>query len=288
MADTVNEIYAQQYGENIMALAQQKASKLMKHVYLKQNVRGKHFFQDQIGEWSMSKKVGRNPNTPSSDPNLARRMAIMENYHDAVMLDRADELKIISDPKSMYTQSGGFAIGRQMDDVIIDALGGDAKTGETGSTTTSLPASQIIVNGSTGLTFAKVKQASRILNENDVEQENRVFVVSPRGIDDLLSVTEATSSDYATLNAIMSGSFDGKTWMGFEWVMSTRLDVASSIRQNFAFHKNGVCAGLPVGPTIRTDERADKSYSWQVYYALDIGATRLEEERVVRVDTYES
>lgn len=288
MADTNNVIYGQQYSENIMQLAQQSASVLWDCVYQKTNVKGKHFFQDQIGEWSMSPKTGRNPQTPSSDPALARRMAIMLDYHDNVLLDRADDLKIISDPKSSYTIAAGKSIGRQIDDRIISALGGDAKTGETGSTTTSLPAAQKIANGSSGLTFAKVRQASRILNDNNVEQEDRVFVTSPQGIEDLLGVTEATSADYNTLRAIMDGNFHGKTWMGFEWKMSTRLDVASNIRECFAFHKYGVCAGLPSAPYVRTDERSDLSYSWQVYYELNIGTTRLEEERVVQVDIDES
>lgn len=287
--DTNNVIYAQDYSENIMQLAQQDMSKLWSAVYQKTNVRGKHFFQDQIGEWNMSPKAGRNPQTPSSDPNLARRMAIMLDYHDNVLLDRSDELKVISDPRSAYTIAAGKAIGRQIDDIIIDALGGDAKTGETGSTTTALPSDQIILNGGTGLTFDKVRQSQRILNDNDVEQEDRFFVTSPQGIEDLMGEDKATSSDYNTLKAIQSGQFAGNSWMGFQWIMSTRLDVdGSNIRDCFAFHKYGVCAGLPQGPFVRTDERADLSYSWQVYYELNIGATRLEEDRVVKVEIDES
>ena len=38
------------------------------------------------------------------------------------------------------------------------------------------------------------------------------------------------------------------------------------------------------GDIVRTDERRDLSYSWQVYYELNIGAVRLEEARVVKVD----
>jgi hypothetical protein len=34
-------------------------------------------------------------------------------------------------------------------------------------------------------------------------------------------------------------------------------------------------------PMVRTDERSDLSYSWQVYYELNIGSVRLEEARVV-------
>jgi hypothetical protein len=68
MADTQNAIYAQAYGQNIMQLAQQKYSKLMPCVYMKPNVQGKNFFQDQIGKWSMAVKAGRNVQTPNNDP----------------------------------------------------------------------------------------------------------------------------------------------------------------------------------------------------------------------------
>ena len=70
MADTQNAVYAQSYGQNIMQLAQQKYSKLVNTVYMKPNVRGKTFFQDQIGQWEMSVKGGRNVQTPNNDPNL--------------------------------------------------------------------------------------------------------------------------------------------------------------------------------------------------------------------------
>ncbi len=33
----------------------------------------------------------------------------------------------------------------------------------------------------------------------------------------------------------------------------------------------------------RIDERADKSYSTQVYYCATFGATRMEEEKVVQI-----
>jgi hypothetical protein len=36
---------------------------------------------------------------------------------------------------------------------------------------------------------------------------------------------------------------------------------------------------------VRTDERTDLSYSWQLYYEVDLGAVRLEEEKVVKIYT---
>lgn len=284
MADTQNEIYAQAYARNIMQLAQQKYSKLISTVYLKPNVTGKTFYQDQIGEWAMENKAGRNANTPNNDPNLARRMGTMIDYHDNRMLDRGDELRTISDPKSAYTIAAASSLGRKMDDVIIAALTGNASSGETGSTTVTL--GNIVTVSTTGLTFLKVRLAKKALDEADVEMDDRFFVTSPEGLENLLAVEQATSADYAAVKALIRGDID--TWMGFKWITSTRLSVTNNTRSSIAFQRYGLCAALASQPFVRTDQRADKSYSWQIYYELNMGAVRLEEDRVVRVDHVET
>ena len=135
MADTITNIYAQAYSTNIMQLAQQKYSKLMNCVYVRPNVKGKTFFQDQIGQWQMSLKAGRNSATPNNDPVLGRRMGTMLDFNDNRLLDRTDELKIISDPKSAYTVAAAQSLGRQIDDTIIQyGLLGNSSSGETGGT----------------------------------------------------------------------------------------------------------------------------------------------------------
>jgi hypothetical protein len=68
--------------------------------------------------------------------------------------------------------------------------------------------------------------------------------------------------------------------MGFKWIMSTRCDATN---QAIALQKYGICLAMADAPLVRTDERSDLSYSWQVYYELNIGAVRLEENRVVLV-----
>jgi len=286
MADTQATIYAQAYSRNIMQLAQQKYAMLMNSVYMKPNVNGKTFYQDQIGQWSMQTKAGRNVSTPNNDPNLARRMATMIDYHDNRLLDRGDELRVISDPRSAYTIAAAQALGRQIDDVIIAAATGTAYSGETGSTSVTLGSGQIVAATTTGLTLAKVTEAKKILDKADVDQEERYFIYSPDALEDLLNVEQATSSDYNTVKALVRGEIN--TWMGFTWIMSNRLsEVASGTRSCIAFQKYGICAAMAAQPLVRTDERSDLSYSWQVYYELNIGAVRLEEERVVRVDINE-
>src|SRR3990167_2520044 len=291
MADTQANVFAQAYAQNIMQLAQSKYSKLMPIVYMKPNVKAKVFFQDQIGKWSMSTKGGRNVQTPNNDPNLARRMGTMVDYHDNRMVDRGDELRMISDPRSAYTIAAAQSLGRQIDTVIANQILATSKSGETGSTSnplgTTAIASHVNPTGTTTegtaatLTFARVRAVKRVFDMEDVEAEDRFFVVSPQGMDALLNTTQATSSDYVTIKALVRGDID--TWMGFKWIVSTNLSSSGTVTSAFAMQRYGLCLAMGAEPMVRTDERQDLSYSWQVYYELNIGAVRLEEARVCEV-----
>jgi hypothetical protein len=277
--DTQANIYAQAYGQNIMQLAQQKYSKLINTVYIRPNVRGKTFFQDQIGQWSMSLKAGRNSSTPNNDPNLQRRMGTMLDFNDARLLDRTDELKVISDPRSAYTIAAAQSLGRQIDDVIIqNGLLGNALSGETGSV--SVTNSNLVNASSASMTLARIIAVKQTLDLNDVEMEDRYFVIRPDALDNLLNTTAATSSDYNSVKALIRGEIN--TWMGFNWVMSTRISAASaSTLIGIAYQRYAVCFAMASDPFVKTDYLPNMSYSWQVYYELNVGAVRLEEARVV-------
>ena len=286
MADTQQEILGKVYGETIMQLAQQKRSKTYDAVWNKPNIGGKNYFQDRIGQWLMEQKVGRQVPTPLSDPNLSRRMGIMKDFFLAKPLDKEDELKILSSPRSAYSIAGGNAVARKYDDENFAAALGTAYGGEEGTTAIVLPAIQKIAAGAVGLTKEKVKLAARKLNDFDVEDEERFLFMSPQGLEDLLAETEVTSSDFTTLQALQSGSVG--SWMGFTARMSTRLPKSSTTRSCIAWQKMGICLGEATSPVIRTDERADLSYLWQLYAAIHIGSTRLEDERVVQIDITEA
>jgi len=281
MADTQNEIYTQAYSQNIMQLAQQKYSKLLNTVYLKPNVKGKTFFQDQIGEWAMSTKGGRNVQTPNNDPNLARRMGVMLDYHDNRMLDRGDELKCISDPRSAYTIAAARSLGRKIDDVIIAAaVSTTTASGETGSTTAPTTATLAITTGS--LYIQDITRMKLALDNSDVEEEDRFIVITPTLLASALNDSKITSSDYANVKALVNGQI--KTFMGFNWIQSTRIAQQSGL-EGLVYQKYALCLAMASAPLVRTDERTDLSYSWQVYYELNCGAVRLEESRIRKIRT---
>ena len=110
---------------------------------------------------------------------------------------------MLIDPTSSYARAAAAAIGRAMDDTIISALGGTAKTGKEGTTSTTFPSGQKIAHASGGLTIAKLVSAKKLLDAQSVDPSiKRYIVVSPEQIEDLLNSTTVTSSDFNTVNTL--------------------------------------------------------------------------------------
>ena len=55
-----------------------------------------------------------------------------------------------------------------------------------------------------------------------------------------------------------------------------------------SYAQDGIALGVGKDVNARIDERSDKSYATQVYYCMSIGATRMEEAKVVEVQCTES
>lgn len=299
MADTNTQldIRGQEYSKIILPLARQERSMLFDKVFVKSDFTGKSFYQDQIGTWAMSEKTAPNSETPKNDPNLSRTRIDIKTYNDARVFDRSLDLQSFSDPMSVASISIQSSVGVQIDTVIYNALGATALRGETGATSVTFPTTQtiaanfggVVASGgttasNTGLTPAKIRRASSKLTGAGVPTYDRTFVASATGQEQLLGNTEATSSDYNNVKALVSGEID--TWCGFKFVFLQDgiINVTDAgIASYYAFHKTGVCFAMLEELFMRAEERRDLSYAKQVYYEISCGAARLEEKKVVKV-----
>ena len=89
----------------------------------------------------------------------------MVDYEYADLIDKQDQVRTLIDPTSSYAQAAAFALGRAMDDEIITAVSGTAFSGETGSTSVTLPSAQKITeSGTDGLTIAKLRNAKELFD----------------------------------------------------------------------------------------------------------------------------
>ena len=282
MSVQITTAFVNQFSSNIQMLSQQMGS-LLRNAVDVETVNGEKAFFDQVGSAAAVLRTTRHADTPLIDTPHSRRMVTMSDYEYADLIDDQDKVRLLVDPTSTYARAAAAAMGRAMDDVIISAALSTSLTGKDGTTSTPFDTNNQIAVGAAGLTLAKLIEAKEILDSNDVDPSiPRYIAVSPKQITNLLDDPEVTSADYNTVRALVKGELD--TYVGFKFVTTNRLGLdGSGDRRCFAWAMDGIKLAVGKEPAARIDERADKSYATQVYYCMSVGATRMEEAKVVEI-----
>lgn len=289
MAITIDKAFVQQYADNVRHLAQQGDTRLRPHVY-EQPAEGEAYNFDRLGATDALDKTARRVATPFVDAPWTRRVASPTTKHWADTIENADKVQMIIDPESAYSQNGGMAMRRSIDDLIIVNSIGPATDGDGGSN--NLPASQII--GATDVKFDMqfVAEVNEVFQRNDVDpDEPKCFVVGPTEVRQMLNDPLITSADYQSVKALSANGMI-QNFLGFTWILSNRLVVTgtdpTSYRSNIAFTRRGI--GLTVNQDIfvRIAERPDLSHLIQVYLEWTMGCVRVEDEHVVEARSNET
>jgi hypothetical protein len=293
----IPEFFTTEFSSNWNFLVQQKLSKLREFVVI-DRVQGKEKKYNQMASVNMTQITARAQTTNLTDTAMAQRWLRPLQYEKADLLDEWDSelLGEVSLPQSELVTNHAMAFARKCDEIILAAAVGTASTGATGTTNTVLPAGQKIAHdfvesgsaATSGLTIAKLRQAKFILDDADVDEDDpRIIAVSPRQLQDLLRTTEVTSADYNTVKALVAGQLD--TFMGFKFrvVNKAFFTLASSRREVVAYVKSGLRM-TDAGRRVHVDIRPDRSHSLQIRTTASIGATRMEEKKVVQISCSEA
>ena len=289
MSFNITTHFVQQYTTNVQLLLQQKGSKLRNTVTVGSYTGKAAKAIEQVGPVTAQKRTIRHGDTPLISTPADARWVFPVDYEWADLIDDQDKLRMLIDPTSSYSQNGAYALGRALDDEIISAFFADAKTGENGSTTTVFGADQDVVvatgsTGATGLNISKLREAKKILMQNEVDIDNDPLfcIITAQQHDDLLNEAQAISLDYNTRPVLVDGKITA--FMGFNFVHTERLPLNSSSQRRVpAFAKSGMHLGMFNDINTMISERADKGYATQVYVKGTFGATRTEEGKVVEI-----
>jgi hypothetical protein len=302
MSSEITTARVQQYKAEVFHLVQQKGSRLSEAVR-HESQQGKSAFYDRLGAATAVVRSSRHADTPQIDSAHSRRRVTLVDYEWADLIDKEDLRRLLMNPAGKYAEAAAWALGRAKDDKIIAEADGSAYGGEDGSTAVAHPNSQkYACNDGTafdGLNVISLRGIKRILDANDVDESiPRHAAVNSIAIESLLGETQVTSADYNTVRALVMGDVD--TFMGFKFHRLERLDTqvaalsgspttgavgsGSSLiadRKCLFWAQDGLLLATAADISARIDQRADKSYATQVYASMGIGATRMEEEKVV-------
>lgn len=281
MSFEITTAFVKQYGANVELLCQQMGSRLREAVRV-ESQQGQQKFFEQIGATAAVKRASRFGDTPIVSTPHSRRMVTLSYYDWADFIDTFDAIQMLIDPKSPYAQNAAAAMGRAQDEEIIAAINGTSYTGVDGTTAVALPSAQKIAHGSAGLTVAKLRTARKTLLAGNVDKSEQFFcAVTAEQLDDLLGTTEVTSSDYNSVKALVSGDVD--TFLGFKFLHTQLLADDGTSRLVPCWAKSGVLLSVGQEITSSIDRLPTKNMATQVYFGMSIGATRMEEAKIVQI-----
>jgi hypothetical protein len=291
--------------DTVVQLAQQKTSKVRGAIRTREGVTGKTDPWQRIGDVAMQ-PIARDSDTEYINPPQSKRRAVLVDRAAAVLIDELDQVRMLTNPQSEFSQILAFARERELDNITLaksatdlgGILGTATNVDEAGETTSQgsmlttggpLGVGQTIVNGGTGMTLSKLLDMKQIFDENNVEQSDRYMFYSPRAMRKLLTDTQVTSADYNTVKALAQGGFPADAqWLDMYWRMSTKLPKSGNIRSCIMLQKMGI--GLSVG-LIKSIEVSVAPHKWnnmQVIVKLTAGAVRVDDLAVGQIDIDES
>lgn len=277
--DGIAKAFIAQFEDEVLHLAQQEMVRL-RGTTRERVANGETYNFERLGATATIEKTTRHLATPVIDMPHTRRVATQQHWVWATLVDEQDEVQVLINPRNEYAKNCAMSMARQWDDLIITAAFGTSTDGDGGSVT--FPSGQEIDLGATGrMTVTALLQAKELLDANDVDDRDRCLVIGSRQLRDLLSTTEITSSDYTNVKALVNGQIND--FLGFSVIRSERLPLTTTFRDCLAFQKEGIALWVGLDRSTRIDQRRDLSYAWQVFSRFSATATRLEEERVVKI-----
>lgn len=315
MNDQIETWRVVQFGQGVYHLSQQKDSKLAPRGVRKETFTGKTEYFDRLGLATAQDKTTRNSDTPNLNIEHSRRAVTTVTREWGTLVDRKDKVQNIHNPENEYQIAARAAHGRKMDQVLIAQALGYAYTGEAGTTATALGNAQKITAVTGGvIDYANVQLLRKAKAKLDAAQVvgKRYLVHDAYFLEVMLSKTEITSADYNSIRALVQGEIN--TFLGFEWIHSELVgaaggaslvsgydtgdyhfnattglydaggtDLVGTELSALIYVEGGLLMGMNPNFISRVDERSDKGYSNQVYLAMDYGAVRMEEAKVVQL-----
>lgn len=215
---------------------------------------------------------------------------------DAMLATRVD----IDSPLVAGTAKG---VRRYHDDMFIQGFFGNAYTGETGDTAVPFASGNYVpvnlTGSNTGLVKDKLIRIAEMfeLADVDTEAEQPIMIITPKQKSDLMKIAEYVDADYKDDRPLAMREV--KPFQGIRFIVanlgsatayprSSALTLSGSTRKCPVFVPSGLHRGVWTEFFGRIDERADKSYSKQVFAEACSTVTRLMENKCYYVECLES
>tara|TARA_R110002153_G_scaffold141389_1_gene292402 strand:+ start:4880 stop:5713 length:834 start_codon:yes stop_codon:yes gene_type:complete len=277
MAVAISNAFVQMFDAEVKQ-AYQGARALAGVVRERTNVEGSQVKFPKIGKGTATVRVPQTDVTPLN-VSYSQVTATMSDFIAAEYSDIFNQQKVNFDERRELVQVVSGAIGRRMDQLVIDALNA-ASSPSTVATS--------IGGAGTNMNLAKLLAAKKALDTKNVPAEGRCMVIHANGLAALLDETELTSGDFATVKALSTGEID--TFLGFKFITLGDRDEGGlpipSTRTCFAFHRDAIGMGIGMGQRSEIHYVPEKT-SFLVSSMFSAGAVAIDDDGIVKISATE-
>jgi hypothetical protein len=261
--------------------AYQASAMLVPAVRQRRGVEGSTVKFPKVGKGAATLRVAQTDITPLN-VGFSSVTCTLQDWNAAEYSDIFSQAKVNFDERSELVKVVASAMGRRQDQLILDAL---AASG------TSLTVSNDIGASDSNMNIAKLREAKRLMDKNNVPPDNRHIIIHANGLSNLLSESTVTSSDFNTVKALVQGELN--TYMGFQFhVLGDRAEGGLAIdgsldRVCFAFHRDALGYAEGIGMRTEINYIAEKT-SWLVNEVFSAGAITIDAEGIVALTCRET
>jgi hypothetical protein len=201
----------------------------------------------------------------------------MEDYNAAEYSDIFTSGKVLFDERAELVKAVSMAVGRRMDQLVIDAIDGAG---------TSLTVANSVGGSTTNLNVDKVLETKKLMDQKGVPPEDRFFLCHANNMAAFLDDADVKTIDTNTVKALAQGSID--SFLGFKFIMvgdRTEGGLAvdgSSDRTCLAWHKNACGLAINMDKKTEINYIAEKS-SFLVNSMFSAGSVGIDGEGIVEI-----
>lgn len=269
MSKQVSNVFVDQF-ESEVHRAYQGQKTLRETVRVKTGVVGKSTSFPKSGKGVATKAISQNE-VIAMNLSYAPVAVTLTDWNADDYSSIFDQAKVNFSEIQELSFNTASAIARREDQIVIDAMEAGASLTEGGDA--------VVFN------VALLGKLAKTLNENNVPDEDRYLVWSPGHQEALLNTTQATSTDFNSVQALVKGGIDSFYGFSFKKIGNREeggltKPIATSQRF-FAYHKKAV--GLAIG----IDMKSDINYiptrkSYLVSCSFSAGAVVIDAEGIIK------
>ena len=257
-----------QWAPRVMQIFQTKGNRLRAMVTPGEVNASKVIFRF-IGKATVQEKIRNQPLVEQGAPTYnqeidTREFAVFDTIEDKELRDIGDI------GRENLAQAGAVALGKRVDQIIIDALNARAPASGEGYVGDATPGA---------MTLAHAMLIVEALANQEVPDDGEAYAIVPtRAWSQLMTYEQFTSADYVQ-DAPFTKQADTRKWMGVNWVRvenSLLPSTGANLRDGFAWHKSAV--GWGNGTDLRGPEwdRNLKRIGWDYLLHFDGNAKALQ------------